>query len=88
MAVLVAIAIPIFTSQLEKARVATDQANVRGWYAEEIADYLTDGDALASSYSGPSLKAAGAKVDISGSGETWSVSYSATLNGSAVTFGG
>ena len=33
-AVLVAIAIPIFTSQLEKAREATDAANIRAAYAE------------------------------------------------------
>ena len=33
-AVLVAISIPVFTSQLHKARVATDWANVRAYYAE------------------------------------------------------
>lgn len=33
-AVLVAIAIPVFTSQLEKSREATDLANVRGAYAQ------------------------------------------------------
>ena len=33
-AVLVAIAIPIFTSQLEKARESTDAANARSAYAE------------------------------------------------------
>lgn len=33
-AVLVAIAIPIFTAQLEKAREATDAANIRSAYAE------------------------------------------------------
>lgn len=33
-AVLVAISIPIFTSQLHKARVAADWANVRAYYAE------------------------------------------------------
>lgn len=33
-AVLVAIAIPIFTSQLEKSREATDAANLRDVYAE------------------------------------------------------
>lgn len=33
-AVLVAISIPIFTSQLEKARQATDAANLRAAYAE------------------------------------------------------
>ncbi len=40
--VLVAISIPIFTSQLEKAREATDLANVRSKYAEAVADYLTN----------------------------------------------
>lgn len=39
--VLVAISIPIFTSQLEKAREATDLANIRSAYAEVTADYLT-----------------------------------------------
>lgn len=41
-AVLVAIAIPIFTSQLEKAREATDAANIRAAYAELSADALTE----------------------------------------------
>lgn len=40
--VLVAISIPIFTSQLEKAREATDMANIRSAYAEVSADALTD----------------------------------------------
>lgn len=42
-AVLVAIAIPIFSSQLEKAREATDAANIRAAYAEVVSDQLTDG---------------------------------------------
>ncbi len=42
-AVLVAIAIPVFTSQLEKAKEATDQANIRAIYAELMADALTNG---------------------------------------------
>ena len=33
-AVLVAIAIPVFTSQLEKSKQATDAANIRAAYAE------------------------------------------------------
>ena len=41
-AVLVAISIPIFSEQLEKAREATDMANIRSAYAEVIADYLGD----------------------------------------------
>ena len=39
-AVLVAIAIPVFTTQLEKSREATDLANVRAAYAEMITSYL------------------------------------------------
>ena len=40
-AVLVAIAIPVFTTQLEKAREATDLANVRSAYAEMMTQYLS-----------------------------------------------
>ena len=36
-AVLVAIAIPVFTNQLEKSREATDAANIRSAYAEVMA---------------------------------------------------
>ena len=43
-AVLVAIAIPIFASQLEKSKEATDIANVRSAYAQVVTKYLTDGD--------------------------------------------
>ncbi|MBQ7603328.1 MAG: hypothetical protein IJU75_00085 [Clostridia bacterium] len=41
-AVLVAIAIPIFTAQLEKSRESTDVANIRDYYAE-ISVGLLDG---------------------------------------------
>ena len=41
--VLVAVSIPIFTSQLHKTKVATDWANVRAYYAELQADYLSTG---------------------------------------------
>ena len=40
-AVLVAIAIPIFTSQLEKSREATDLSNIRAAYAEVTTAILT-----------------------------------------------
>ena len=43
-AVLVAIAIPVFTTQLEKSREATDIANVRSAYATIMSSYLTEGD--------------------------------------------
>ena len=43
-AVLVSISIPIFTSQLHKARVATDWANLRAYYAEIQADFISTGE--------------------------------------------
>ena len=39
--VLVAISIPIFTSQLEKSREATDLANIRSAYAKASTEALT-----------------------------------------------
>ncbi len=41
-AVLTAIAIPVFSAQLEKARQATDLANLRSAYAEASAEALTE----------------------------------------------
>ena len=46
-AVLVAIAIPVFTAQLEKAREATDMANLRSAYAEVVtADLVGDKEGM------------------------------------------
>ncbi len=58
-AVLVAIAIPIFTAQLEKAREATDAANIRAAYAEVVSNKLT-GEGKTS-----------IDVDITQTGEAW-----------------
>ena len=46
-AVLVAIAIPVFGSQLEKAKEATDLANIRALYAEQVTAYLDTQAAVA-----------------------------------------
>jgi len=46
-AVLVAIAIPVFTTQLERSREATDLANIRSAYAEAMTDYLANSTATA-----------------------------------------
>ena len=43
-AVLVAISIPIFMSQLEKSRESTDLANIRAAYAEVMAEATGQGD--------------------------------------------
>lgn len=42
--ILVAVSIPVFTSQLAKARKATNQANMRAAKAAAVAQYLTDGE--------------------------------------------
>lgn len=44
-AVLVAVAIPVFSTQLERSKEATDTANVRSAYAQVVTSYLTDGAA-------------------------------------------
>ncbi len=41
--ILVAISIPVFTSQLHKAKVATDEANLRSYYSVLMADYQATG---------------------------------------------
>ena len=57
-AVLVAIAIPVFTAQLEKSREATDLANVRSAYAEIMAQYLTwDGSSAIADITVPAKQA-------------------------------
>ncbi len=43
-AVLVAIAIPVFTAQKHKAEAAVDQANLRAYYADIQSNYITTGE--------------------------------------------
>lgn len=43
---LVAIAIPVFTTQLERSREATDLANIRSAYAEAMTDYIANGNTV------------------------------------------
>ena len=50
-AVLVAVAIPVFTTQLEKSRDATSIANIRSAYAQAMTEYLTGTSAGAASTS-------------------------------------
>ena len=46
-AILIAIAIPTFTSALEKSRQRTDMANVRSLKSLAVADYMSEGGVLA-----------------------------------------
>lgn len=63
-AVLVAIAIPIFTTQLEKSRDAVTVANLRSAYAEASALVLTEPDST-SATSGNATKTAANVVKVS-----------------------
>ena len=49
-AILIAIAIPLFTSQLENAKRATDESNARSAYAAAVAQYMLDGSSGTASY--------------------------------------
>ena len=49
-AVLVAVAIPVFTAQLKKAQQAADLANARSIYAELSADFLVNGKSTVKVY--------------------------------------
>lgn len=62
---LVAVSIPIFTSQLEKARDAADAANLRSAYAQVSADLLTD-DTEATSKTSEPVKITGKKAGFTG----------------------
>jgi len=48
--VLVAISIPIFTSQLQKAKDATNRANARAAKAAAVSEYLTNSETAAKDY--------------------------------------
>lgn len=61
--VLVAVSIPIFTSQLNKSKYATDEANARSIYGELQADYLANGGAQKITLS-PAAVTAGTPVSI------------------------
>ena len=58
-AILVVIAIPTFTNALNEAKVNTDLANIRAWYAEECLNAMLENDGVFSAdteYAGPTLK--------------------------------
>ena len=92
-AVLVAISIPVFTSQLEKAREAADEANIRSLYAQLSADVLTENlSTEATSVNGAASYSVTRADD--GGVVTGTATYtmtqlkSGTANGQAVVIGG
>ena len=58
-AVLVAVAIPVFSTQLEKSREATDVANVRNAYAQVVTSQLEAGGGAISMKVSATQKTAG-----------------------------
>ena len=85
-AVLVAVSIPIFTSQLKKSRLATNQANARAAKAAIVAAYLEDDTVEGGTYdvaSGIFSKGSGTGT-ITDEPATWGVDTSAV---SGKTFG-
>ena len=92
-AVLVAIAIPVFTAQLEKSREATDTANVRSAYATVISDYLLNADATktmtveAKQAQAGWQDSANGKITYMNGSKTAAQSYAAKVKGSSYTVG-
>ncbi|MFR3987472.1 prepilin-type N-terminal cleavage/methylation domain-containing protein [Clostridium sp. AF02-29] len=63
--ILVSISIPIFTAQMHKAEVAADWANLRAYYAEIQADYMS------TQKQNPNPKVKVIDVDVAGSDYDW-----------------
>mgnify|MGYP004482118103 CR=1 FL=1 len=89
-AILVAIAIPTFSNALNKAKVATDEANLRAYYADKMVDYMmsdaatpslgvTAGDITSVSIDGNSytIQAGTAKVVLDGT-DNFHIEYTPT----------
>ena len=83
-AVLVAIAIPVFTSQLDKAKQATDAANIRSAYAEAVTAALSSTTGSGSATTVPMKSAEWGKIDVDYIGGTAISSIKKTV-GSPIT---
>lgn len=73
-AILVAIAIPTFNNSLNKARVATDAANIRAAYAEVMLKYLDNADKVTGETSSDQMVMTGNNKDgvtIAGANKTY-----------------
>ncbi len=75
-AVLVAVAIPVFTAQLEKARVATEQANARSTYAQAVAAYLTETDSFNAASYEQTYDGVKYTPSVTSDGKTWTITLS------------
>ena len=73
-AVLVAIAIPVFNTQLHKAQDATDEANARSLYADLQADYLASADKSYDKASWAGAPTSGTSITPGNTGNTFTLS--------------
>ena len=88
-AVLVAIAIPVFTSQLDKSKAATDAANIRSGYAAVQTEVLTTNISSSKNYY---LKSDGSVAEATGTtsgayvtkGDSTKVENGSTIGGLAI----
>ena len=74
-AVLVAIAIPLFTGQLEKAREAADIANIRAAYAEACVSALNSADGVGTATSEPMVSDGTFEADPVIGGQTFDIEF-------------
>ena len=81
-AILVAIAIPTFNNSLNKARVATDAANIRAAYAEVMVKYLdnVDADNPAQSETVTTTADNDTAMEIAGGKYTWTKGATVTIS--------
>ena len=88
---LVAIAIPVFTSQLEKSRESTDIANVRSAYAEVVTAHLTNEDTSAMTVEAkqtvPGWQGPSGTIEYFSGTQTKAYSYDAVLSGNNYAVG-
>ena len=89
-AVLVAVAIPVFTNQLEKSREATDMANVRSAYAALVTGYLGDNTINTAEVAAQQTVAdwqtpGGGALEVISDGGTSTYSYAAVLKDNSYT---
>ena len=95
-AILMAIIIPTFKGTLDKARAATDEANLRAYYAEQMANYILDGTAPGSVKDQSSVQVGGVTYNLYGKySTTWdstnkqlSISYTGPGTGNDATIPG
>ena len=84
-AVLVAVSIPVFTSQLEKAKQSTDAANLRAAYAEAVMDSLENDGGAGASTTPVKITSNGSFNKIGTDAKIGTIELAATYSGSGKT---